>query len=99
MTQKTSLTKRNIFASITADSQVDTRATPQTNTNQTSATKLSGGSNYQVFTNTTIFTYNRPVKYNVQILNEIKSTAKGFIIFIVRIPGKILLYQSGHHIT
>ena len=43
-------------------------------------------SNSYLFTNITIFTYIRPVKCNVQILNSRKSPAKRFGFVIIKIP-------------
>ena len=53
-----------------------------TNATQVSTTKLDVGSNSHVFTNITMFTYIRPVKCNVKILNGRKTPAKvlGFVI-------------------
>ena len=41
-----------------------------------------------MFTVITMFSDTRPVKYNVQILNGIKSPAKGFELVIVKFPQK-----------
>ena len=39
-----------------------------------------------MFTDITIFTYLRPVQFNVQILNGIKSPGKGFGLVAIKIP-------------
>ena len=56
--------------------------------NQTSPTqvinaKLDGVSNYQVFTNITIFAYIIPLNCNVKIINGSKSSAKVFGLVII----------------
>ena len=66
---------------------------PQTNTTQVINTQLYGGSKPVVFANITILTYIRPVKCNVQILNDTKC----FGLVIVKNPKKTSLYHSGHH--
>ena len=46
-----------------------------------------------------MFTYIRPVKYNVQMINVRKSPAKGFGLIIIKPLKKTSLYHSGHHTT
>ena len=48
--------------------------------------QLDGGSNYHVFTNITMFTYIRPVKCNVKIINGRASPSEGFGFVIIKIP-------------
>ena len=50
--------------------------------------QLNVGSNYHVFTNITVFAYIRPVKCNVQILNDRKSPIQVFGLVIIKIPKK-----------
>ena len=47
---------------------------------------MDGGSNSHVFTDIKLFTYIRPVQYNLQILNGIKAPEKGFGLVIIKIP-------------
>ena len=71
--------------------------TLQKNTNQVSTAQLDGGSKSHVFANITMFTYIRPEKWNVQILNGRKSPTKSFGLVIVKIPKIdiiILLWPS-----
>ena len=81
MTQRTSLIIRNIFASITSDSYVDTREikSKQIPPNL-HCTTVYRRSNSRMFTNSTIFSYIRPVKCNVQILNVSKSQQKVLVL-------------------
>ena len=46
--------------------------------------QLYGRSNYHVFTNINIFTYIRPVNYNVQIINDSKAPEKYFGLDIIK---------------
>ena len=54
------------------------------NTTQVINAQLNGGSNSQMFTYITMFTYIIPVKYNVQIINGRKDPAKGSGLVIVK---------------
>ena len=50
-----------------------------------------------MFTDITMFTYIRPGKFNVQIINDRKSPEKGFGLVIIKIPKTyiiILLWPS-----
>ena len=60
--------------------------------------KLDGGSNSHVFTYTKLYSYIRPVQYNVQILNDSKAPAKGFVLAIIKKRKQTLLYHYGHNI-
>ena len=53
--------------------------------------QLNVGSNYHVFTNITVFAYIRPVKCNVQILNDRKSPIQVFGLVIIKIPKKTII--------
>ena len=50
---------------------------------------MDGRSNSYLFTSITTFNYNRPVKWNIQIINCIKAPATVFVIFIVKNPKTI----------
>ena len=41
--------------------------------------------------------YIRLVKYNVQIINDIKAPEKGFVIVIRKLQKQTSLYHSRHH--
>ena len=56
-------------------------------TTQVSTVQLYGGSKSHMFTDITMFTYIRPVKCNVKIINVSKSPAKGFGLAIIKIPN------------
>ena len=58
--------------------------TPTTkNTTQISNAQLDGRSKYYMFTDTTMFTYIRPVKCNVQIITGSKAPTKDFGLVII----------------
>ena len=56
----------------------------QTSHTKVRNTQLDSVSKPHVFTNTTVLNYNRPVKYNVHILNGRKDPVKGFGIVIIK---------------
>ena len=58
----------------------------QTSINQIGNAHLDRVSNSHVFTNINMFNYTRPVNWKVQIQNDIKDHAKGFLIVIINTP-------------
>ena len=78
--------KPEYFYSTKDDSYVKTRApTSKQAPPQVINTRLYGISSSHVFIDDTNFTYFRPVKYNVQILNESKDSTKVFGLVIIKI--------------
>ena len=71
----------------------------QTIPTQVKNVQLNGGSNYHMFTGITMFTYIRPVKFNVKIKNVSKSPSKGFGLVVIKIPKKTSLDHSIHDTT
>ena len=71
------------------------RTNIQTNVKHIGNAQLGGGSNWNMSNEITMFTYIRPVKWNVHILNGSKYSAKGFGFAIINIPKTIIsLYHS-----
>ena len=91
MTQKILLVIRNIFSSISDDSQVNRRGKKYKNTTQYNTVQLDVGSKSHAFTNVTIFTYIRNVKCNLRIIDDNKTPAKVFGIVMVNIQKKIII--------
>ena len=58
----------------------------QTSIIKTATSRLDGESNSHIFANITMFTYIRPVKCNVKILNSSKDPSKVIGIVIIKIP-------------
>ena len=67
-------------------------------TTKVSTTQLDGGSNSHVLTYTIMFTYIRPVKCNVHIINGRNPPAKVFGLVIIKIPKQTSLYHCNHNI-
>ena len=65
--------------------------TLKTNTTQVITTQVDVGSNYHIFSDITMLTYTRPLKFRIQILNGRKSPEKGFGLVVVKIPEKYVI--------
>ena len=98
ITHTNSLTMQNILSSITSEYYVKTRAPISKQVIFILANvQLYGGLKSHVFTDITMFTYSRPVKCNVKILNVRKYPAKVFGLVIIKIPKYRLIYHSSYH--
>ena len=64
----------------------------KTKSTQVRTTQLDGGTNSHLFTNITMFTYIKPVKFNVKRFNIKKSPAKGFGFVTVKIPKTNIIF-------
>ena len=91
MIQKTSLTNQRI----SPIPQLNTKWTQGQKCHPTTIkviiAKLDGGSNSHVFNKIKLFAYIRPIQCNIQIINGRKAPAKGFGLFIMKYPKKIII--------